>query len=537
MTELLKNHVAGQWIAGGGAGVTLSDPVTGEALVRVSSEGLDLARAFGFAREQAGAALRAMTYAQRATTLADIVKLLQARRDDYYAIATANSGTTRNDSAVDIDGGIFTLSYYAKLGAALGDVHALRDGNAVSLSKDQSFSVQHVLTPTRGVALFINAFNFPSWGLWEKAAPALLSGVPVIVKPATATAWLTQRMVADVVDAGMLPAGALSVICGGSAGLLDQIQAFDVVSFTGSAETAATLRAHPAFVQRGARLNVEADSLNSAILCADATPGTPAFDLFINEVVREMTVKSGQKCTAIRRAFVPEASVEAVLDALKAKLAKISVGNPRNDAVRMGSLVSREQYESVQAGIAALRDEAVLAYDGSAAPLIDADASVAACVAPHLFLVNDPDNATLLHDVEVFGPVASVAPYRVAAAGGELPEAPELPEAHAVALARRGQGSLVASIYSNDDAHLGRLALALADTHGRVHAISPSVQQSQTGHGNVMPMSLHGGPGRAGGGEELGGLRALGFYHRRSAVQAPAAAIDALTRTTHLPAA
>lgn len=531
MTELLKNYVAGQWVAGGGAGVTLTDPVTGEALVRVSSEGLDLAQAFSFAREQAGAALRALTYAQRAARLADIVKLLQTKRDDYYAIATANSGTMRNDSAVDIDGAIFTLSYYAKLGAALGDVHALRDGSAVSLSKDQSFSAQHVLTPTRGVALFINAFNFPSWGLWEKAAPALLSGVPVIVKPATATAWLTQRMVADVVDAGIVPLGALSVICGGSAGLLDQIEAFDVVSFTGSADTAATLRAHPAFVQRGARLNVEADSLNSAILCADATPETPAFELFIKEVVREMTVKSGQKCTAIRRAFVPEASLEAVLDALKAKLAKISVGNPRNDAVRMGSLVSREQYDNVLAGIATLREEAVLAYDGSAAPLIDADASIAACVAPHLFVVNDPDNATLLHDLEVFGPVASVAPYRVPT------DANALPEAHAVALARRGQGSLVASIYSNDDAHLGQLALALADSHGRVHAISPSVQQSQTGHGNVMPMSLHGGPGRAGGGEELGGLRALGFYHRRSAIQAPVAAIEALTQTTHLPPA
>nr|WKF56582.1 3,4-dehydroadipyl-CoA semialdehyde dehydrogenase [Paraburkholderia busanensis] len=530
MTELLENHVAGQWVAGRGDGVTLRDPVTGEALVRVSSDGLDLPHAFGFAREQAGAALRALTYAQRAACLGDIVKLLQTKRDDYYAIATANSGTTRNDSAVDIDGGIFTLSYYAKLGAALGDVHALRDGAEVSLGKDRTFSVQHVLTPTRGVALFINAFNFPSWGLWEKAAPALLSGVPVIVKPATATAWLTQRMVADVVEAGILPAGALSVICGSSAGLLDQVQAFDVVSFTGSADTAALLRAHPAFVQRGARLNVEADSLNSAILCADATPDTPAFELFVKEVVREMTVKSGQKCTAIRRAFVPEPVLDAVLDSLKTRLAKISVGNPRNDAVLMGSLVSREQYDTVLAGIATLREEAVLAYDGSAAPLIDAEAGIAACVAPHLFVVHDPDRATLLHEVEVFGPVATLAPYRVTTAAGELPEA------HAVALARRGQGSLVASIYANDDAYLGPLALALADSHGRVHAISPSVQQSQTGHGNVMPMSLHGGPGRAGGGEELGGMRALDFYHRRAAIQGPAATIEAITAATQLPA-
>ena len=531
MTELLKNYVAGQWVAGSGAGSTLTDPVTGEALVRVSSQGLDLAHAFDFAREQGGAALRALTYAARAGRLADIVKLLQMRREDYYAIATSNSGTTGNDSAVDIDGGIFTLSYYAKLGASLGDVHALRDGRAIPLSKDQSFSVQHVLTPTRGVALFVNAFNFPSWGLWEKAAPALLSGVPVIVKPATATAWLTQRMVADVVDAGILPAGALSVICGSSAGLLDQVQAFDVVSFTGSAETAALLRTHPAFVEHGARLNVEADSLNSAILCADATPDTPAFELFIEEVVREMTVKSGQKCTAIRRAFVPEALLDATLNALKAKLSKVSVGNPRNDSVRMGSLVSREQHENVLAGIAALREEAVLAYDGSATPLVDVDPAVAACIGPYLFVVNDPDSATLLHDVEVFGPVATVAPYRPAR------NTAELAETHAIALARHGRGSLVASVYSNDDPHLAQVALELAETHGRVHLVSPSVQASHTGHGNVMPMSLHGGPGRAGGGEELGGMRALAFYHRRAAIQAPSTSIETLaslsTEPTH----
>jgi 3,4-dehydroadipyl-CoA semialdehyde dehydrogenase len=531
MTELLKNHIAGSWVAGTGEGTVLRDPLSGEALVRVSSAGLDLAEAFNFAREQGGAALRALSYAARAAMLAEIVKVLQAKRDDYYAIATANSGTTRNDSAVDIDGGIFTLSYYAKLGASLGEVRALADGDPATLSKDGTFSVQHVLTPTRGVALFINAFNFPSWGLWEKAGPALLSGVPVIIKPATATAWLTQRMVADVIEAGILPAGALSVICGSSAGLLDQVHAFDVVSFTGSAETAATLRAHAAFVERGARLNVEADSLNSAILCADAAPGTAAFDLFVKEVVREMTVKSGQKCTAIRRAFVPAGHLDAVVDALRTKLAKIAVGNPRNDQVRMGALVSREQYENVLAGIALLREEARLAYDGSATPLVDADPAVAACIGPHLFVVDDPDNATLLHDVEVFGPVATVAPYRVGADEG----AATLAEAHAIALARRGQGSLVVSIYSNDDAHLARVALELADSHGRVHAISPSVQASQTGHGNVMPMSLHGGPGRAGGGEELGGWRALGFYHRRTAIQAATAGIDALSQATGKP--
>jgi len=520
MPELLKNFVAAQWVSGTGDGALLLDPITGESLVRVSSDGLDLPAAFEYARTQGGSALRELSYAARATQLADVAKLLQAKRDDYFGIALRNSGTTQNDSAVDIDGGIFTLSYYAKLGATLGDIRTLCDGVPVSLSKDRSFKSQHVLTPARGVALFINAFNFPAWGLWEKAAPAILAGVPVIIKPASATAWLTQRMVADVVSAGILPLGALSVICGSSAGLLDQIDAFDVVSFTGSAETAAKLRVHPAFVVRGARLNVEADSLNSAILAADAAPGTTAFDLFVKEVVREMTIKSGQKCTAIRRAFVPKPFLGAATEALVAKLAGITVGNPRNDSVRMGSLVSREQYDTVRSGIALLRDEAHMAFDGSRVQLVDVDPAIAACLAPHLMVVQDASRATRIHDVEVFGPVATLCPYDIATAQGPLEES------HAITLARRGQGSLVASIYSNDEARLTALAMELASTHGRIHAISPSVAQTQTGHGNVMPQSLHGGPGRAGGGEELGGLRALNFYNRRTAIQGPAATID-----------
>jgi 3,4-dehydroadipyl-CoA semialdehyde dehydrogenase len=529
MVELLKNYVAGQWVAGSGSGTTLVDPFTGAQLVRVTSDGVDLAEAFAFARTQGGEALRALTYRERASLLADIVKLLQSKRDDYFEIALANAGTTKSDSAIDIDGGIYTLSYYAKLGGTLGDIRALRDGAATSLAKDQSFSVQHLLTPTRGVALLINAFNFPSWGLWEKAAPALLSGVPVIVKPATATAWLAHRMVADVVGAGILPPGALSIVCGSSAGLLDPIGPFDIVSFTGSADTAATLRAHRAFVQHGARLNVEADSLNSAILAADGAPGTIAFELFVDEVAREMTIKSGQKCTAIRRAFVPAQHVDAVVDALRAKLSTVTVGNPRNDAVRMGALVSRTQADHVRAGIETLRREAHLAFDGSAIELIDADPAVAACIAPHLLVVDDPDRATAFHDVEVFGPVATIAPYAPDTRNGVLPDA------HAVALAQRGQGSLVASVFSNDDAHLADIAIALAGTHGRVHAVSPSVARSHTGHGNVMPMSLHGGPGRAGGGEELGGLRALNFYHRRTAIQASAATLEAIAAATQTP--
>ena len=508
-TELLSNYLAGRWQAGTGAGTALIDPVLGTELVCVDATGLDLAAGFCYAREEGGAALRALTYRERAALLAAAVKVLQANRDAYYDIATANSGTVKNDSAVDIDGGIFTLGTYAKLGESLGDKRFLLDGDAARLGKDPLFQSQHLLTPTRGVALFINAFNFPSWGLWEKAAPALLSGVPVIIKPATATAWLTQRMVKDVIDAGIFPVGALSVVCGSSAGLMDQLQPFDVVSFTGSAETAAVIRSHPAVAQRSVRVNIEADSLNSALLLPGEAAGGPAFDLLVKEVAREMTVKSGQKCTAIRRVFIPEALYGAAAEAISARLAKTSVGNPRNEAVRMGALVNRSQFDAVQQGLAHLKAQAEVLHDGSAQPLVDADAAVACCTGPTLLGTRDAagsDSADRVHDTEVFGPVATLVPYRDIA--------------HALALVRRGQGSLVTSLYGSDAAALASAALELADSHGRVHVISPDVAALQTGHGNVMPQSLHGGPGRAGGGEELGGLRALNFYHRRSAVQA-----------------
>ena len=345
MTELLANHVAGRWQHGTGPGTELRDPVLGTALVRVDATGLNLPEAFAFAREQGGTALRAATYRERAAMLGAVAKVLQAHRDSYYDIATANSGTVKTDSAVDIDGGIFTLGQYAKWGDALGDVRVLRDGDAVRLGKEPVFQSQHLQVPRPGVALCINAFNFPAWGLWEKAAPALLSGMPVIVKPGTSTAWLTQRMVQDVVNAGVLPAGALSIIAGSSAGLMDALQPFDVVSFTGSAETAGVVRAHPAVAQRSVRANIEADSLNAALLMPDAAPGSSAFDLLVREVVREMTVKSGQKCTAIRRILVPAASYAAVAEAVSAQLARVVVGNPRNPEVRMGSLVSRAQFD------------------------------------------------------------------------------------------------------------------------------------------------------------------------------------------------
>ncbi|WP_342619911.1 3,4-dehydroadipyl-CoA semialdehyde dehydrogenase [Rhodoferax sp. GW822-FHT02A01] len=507
-TELLPNFLGGKWQSGSGAGTPLFDPVTGAELVRVDATGLDLAGGFAFAREQGGAALRALTYKQRGALLGEVLKVLQAQRDAYYDIATANSGTVKNDSAVDIDGGLFTLGVYARMGETLGDKHYLPDGEAARLGKDPLFQSQHILTPTRGVALFINAFNFPAWGLWEKAAPALLSGVPVIIKPATATAWLTQRMVRDVVDAGILPAGALSVVCGSSAGLLDQLQPFDVVSFTGSADTAAVIRSHPAVTQRSVRVNIEADSVNSALLLPGEAAGSESFDLLAKEVAREMTVKSGQKCTAIRRVFVPEGVYAAAAQAISARLAKTTVGNPRNDAVRMGALVSRTQLNAVREGLDYLKAQTEVLHDGATHALVDADAA-SCCLGPTLLGTRNAagsDASDRVHDTEVFGPVATLVAYR------DL--------GHALQLVRRGQGSLVCSLYGSDAQALAKAATELADSHGRVHIISPDVAALHTGHGNVMPQSLHGGPGRAGGGEELGGARALNFYHRRAAIQA-----------------
>lgn len=518
MTELLANHVAGRWQTGTGSDIRLLDPVLGTELVRVNATGLDLNTAFSFARDTGGKALRAMSYAQRARLLADIAAVLQAHRDAYYAISTANSGTVKNDTAVDVDGGIYTLNQYARWGAALGAAKQLSDGEAVALAKDGAFQSQHIQVPTRGVALFINAFNFPSWGLWEKAAPALLSGVPIIVKPATATAWLTQRMVRDVIDAGVLPPGALSVICGSSAGLLDQLQPMDVLSFTGSADTAASIRSHAAITRHSVRSNIEADSINCALLLPGHTADSEAVSLMAREVAREMTVKSGQKCTAIRRVLVPQALYDSVAQAIAAQLAKITVGNPRNEAVRMGSLVSREQYDTVQQRLSLLLEHTGALHDGRHNALIDADPSIAACAQPVLLGTQDPDGSALVHDMEVFGPVATLMPYRDLAQG--------------LALAHRGQGSLVCSIYGDDCSALAAAAGDLAASHGRVHVVTPDVAKLHTGHGNVMPQSLHGGPGRAGGGGELGGLRALDFYHRKSAIQAAPQVLQALAETT-----
>ncbi len=373
MTQRLQSHLAGRWQDGQGEGAALRDPISGEVLARASAAGLDLEAGYAYARREGGNGLRALSYGRRAAALARLVDVFKANRERYLDISLQNSGTTKSDSSADVDGAIFTLNYYAKLGASLGDASYLLDGAPASLDKAGSFQSRHVLVPARGLVLAINAFNFPAWGLWEKAAPALLSGVPVLAKPATATAWLTQAMVADALAAGVLPAGALSIVCGSGDGLLDALTGYDLLSFTGSAQTAGKLRAHPAVAQRSVRTNVEADSLNSMLLDATVTPGSEHFAQFVKDAARELCTKSGQRCTAPRRLLVPAGHFDAAREALAAALAKVKSGNPRDETVRMGALVSTAQKATVLAGIALLADEAEVAFDGSRRELAGGD--------------------------------------------------------------------------------------------------------------------------------------------------------------------
>lgn len=510
----LKNYVGGQWVEGRGAGAALVDPVTGEELARASTEGVDYRAALDHARRVGGPALRKMSFAERAALLGKIAETLIANRDKYFGLALANSGNTKIDATIDVDGGSGTLKYYSAIGKSLGEAKYLRDGGFERFGKDDTFQALHIRVPLEGVAVHVNAFNFPSWGLWEKVAVAFLAGVPVLAKPATATSLLTHAMVEDVVKAGILPDGALSLVCGSAGDMLDHLDRRDAIAFTGSADTAAKLKGHPNVIRQSIRFNAEADSLNSSVLGPDAKAGSPEFELFVREVHREMTVKAGQKCTAIRRAFVPRAVADAVAEALAARLAKTVVGNPRNETVTMGPIVDKSQQKNVLDGLAALKREAkTVTGEGAFAP-VDADPAKSAFVAPTLLRCDNPADAKALHEIEVFGPVSTLMPY----------DSPD----QAFAMAAKGGGSLVASVFTGDDAFAQQAALGLGPSHGRVMVIDDTVGKLSTGHGIVMPMCVHGGPGRAGGGEELGGLRALRFYHQRLAVQGNKTRIAAL---------
>ncbi len=504
--EPLGSYLSGRWVRGEGVETRLIDPVKGDELATASAKGVDLASALAFARTEGQGGLRNLGYAERAKLVGAVADVLTANRARYEEIAIANSGNTKTDAAIDIDGGIGTLKYYARLGAPLGAARMLLDEKPVRLAKAENYQAIHLMVPRRGVAVHINAFNFPSWGLWEKAAVSLLAGVPVLAKPASATALLAHAMVKDVIVAKVLPEGALSLLCGGAGDLLDALTSDDIVAFTGSADTARRVRGHPNVVARSVPVNIEADSINAALLAPGCGPASAAFDAFVREVVREMTVKAGQKCTAIRRIFVPAGEADAVADALAAKLKGTKVGDPRLADTRMGPVVTRGQQAAAFDGIRRLAAEAAVVCGGPEAPALDGvDKSKSAFVAPTLLKLKEAGAATAVHEVEVFGPAATVVPY------GD--------EADAMALVARGGGSLVASVYGEDKDFLARVVSAIGPSHGRILAVDPAIASAHTGHGIVMPQCNHGGPGRAGAGQELGGLHGLRFYHQRLAVQ------------------
>ncbi len=508
---LLQSFLAGQWVRGDGDPIALHNPATGDVVAELSPGGADLARALQFAREQGGHALRELTFAARGQLIGRIAEILTAERSRWFEIARINSGNTAADAAIDVDGALATLKYFAKLGSQIGDVRLLIDGDSGRIARDPNLEALHIGVPLDGVAVHINAFNFPAWGLWEKAAVSLLAGVPVLAKPATSTAWLAHDMVASVIDQASLPPGSLSLLAGPVADLLDHVGIGDVVAFTGSATTAERLRAHAAF-SRGARLNLETDSVNAAILGPGQRVGTPAFTLLCHEIVREMTSKAGQKCTAIRRVLVPRDMQAAVDEAVGAELARVIVGDPVNATVTMGPLANPAQRGAVEDGIAALSADCDVTFRGDPRALVDANPDRGAFVLPTLLRASERSSTP--HRVEVFGPVASTMPYSS--------------EEEMHALARAGGGSLAASVFSDDAEFLGRAALALGSTHGRLLLVDPSIGESHAGHGIVLPSCTHGGPGRAGGGEELGGVRGLWLYHQRVAVQTSRAIIGGL---------
>jgi oxepin-CoA hydrolase/3-oxo-5,6-dehydrosuberyl-CoA semialdehyde dehydrogenase len=516
--RVLESYVAGQWHTPSGGGVEVHDATTGEAVARVGSGGIDVAAALTHAREVGGPALRRLTFGQRAGILKALGGYLNEHKEDLYALSTA-AGSTRPDAWLDIEGGTGVLAVYASKGRKeLPDATFLRDGDPEVLAKDGSFLGLHLLVPREGVAVLINAFNFPVWGMLEKVAPALLAGVPVVVKPATPTAYVAEAAVRLMIDSGALPEGAVQLVCGSLGDAFDHLTGQDSVYFTGSAATATKLRSHPTVLAESVRFTAEADSLNASVLGPAAVPGTAEFDLYVKEVAREMTTKAGQRCTAIRRALVPSGLVDQVVAALADRLAKVVVGDPRRDDVRMGPLVSQEQRGEVQRALATLAEGAEIAVggpDGKFDPLGD-EAGAGAFLAPTVLVARNP-TLPAVHDVEPFGPVCTVVPY------GGVDEA--------IDLARLGKGSLVVSVFTPDAAEAARLTLGLGAHHGRVLLVDERCGKSQTGHGSPMPHLVHGGPGRAGGGEELGGIRSVHHHLQRVAVQGSPDTLSALTGT------
>ena len=514
----LESFVRGSWMSPGHELAQIHSAVTGDVVAEVANGGLDMGEVLAYARQVGGPALRRLTFHQRAEMLKRLAIYLSERKDQLYKLSY-QTGTTRTDNFIDVDGGIGTLFVYASKGRReLPNTTFLLDGNVEPLSKGGSFVGQHVMTPLTGVAVHINAFNFPCWGMLEKLAPAILAGVPVVTKPATITSYVAHALVRMIAESRILPEGALQCIVGSTGDLFDHLTCQDVVSFTGSADTAQKLQRHPVIARESVRFIAERDSLNAAILAPDAGPGTPEFDLFIKEVAKEMTVKAGQKCTAIRRAIAPNEHVPAVIAALGERLSKIKVGNPELESVRMGPVVGLGQRRDVLAQVAKLRSEAdIVVGDPDNFAVEGADRERGAFLPPLVLHCPDPIRATNVHSVEAFGPVCTVMGY------DGLDQA--------VALANRGDGSLVASLYTYDPAAAADLVFGVGAFHGRLVLIDRDCAKEQTGHGSPMPHMVHGGPGRAGGGEELGGIRGVHHYMQRTALQGSPAMLSRVTQS------
>jgi oxepin-CoA hydrolase/3-oxo-5,6-dehydrosuberyl-CoA semialdehyde dehydrogenase len=509
----LQNYAEGRWIAGSGGMAELRSAVNGDVVALTSSQGLDFGAMLRFAREQAASPLQAMTFHDRAKMLKALAEALTARKEELYELSY-NTGATKGDSWIDIDGGIGTFAVYQSKGRReLPDERLLIDGNVEALSRNGTFQGLHVYTSLQGVAVHINAFNFPVWGMLEKLAPTLLAGMPAIVKPASATSYLTEAAVRIMLEAKVLPVGALQLIVGSTGDLFDHLTSQDVVSFTGSAQTAAKLKSHPVIARESVRFVAEQDSLNASVLGPDATPDSPEFDLFIKEVVREMTVKAGQKCTAIRRAFVPANLMDAAQNALGARLEKVAIGDPRDEATKMGALVSTSQREDVRAKIAEIaRDGAIVFGD----PNASIGPEKGAFMQPVLLRCDSPREARAAHDVEAFGPVSTLMPYANRAEVFEL--------------ANRGKGSLVMSVFTYDNVFAEDIVLDSGAFHGRIAFIDRDSAKESTGHGSPMPHMVHGGPGRAGGGEEMGGVRGVKHYMQRTALQGHPRVLSAIVK-------
>jgi oxepin-CoA hydrolase / 3-oxo-5,6-dehydrosuberyl-CoA semialdehyde dehydrogenase len=514
--QQIENFALGTWTKGTGEGQALFNAVTGEAFATASSEGLDFEEMMSYARKIGGTKLRKMTFHERGRMLKALAFYLQERKELFYLLS-ASTGATRADSWIDIEGGIGNLFAYSSLRRQFPDLPYYVDGEMAKLSKEGSFVGHHICVPKQGVAIHINAFNFPVWSMLEKIAVNLLAGVPAIVKPATVTCYLTELVVKEIVHSKILPEGSLQLICGSARGILDFVENQDVVTFTGSAHTGKMLKSHPRLIEKSVPFNLEADSLNAMVLGQDVKVESPEFDLFIKEASREITVKAGQKCTAVRRLMVPQNLIEPVTAALSKRLSTTTIGDPQMEGVRMGPLASLDQVKEVREKIAQLSGQQKMIYgDLDNFKVLGADKNKGAFISPVLFLNDAPFTKNLCHNVEAFGPVCTLMPYRTTE--------------EAIELVKLGQGSLVSSIVTYDDEIATEFVVGSAVMNGRVMVLNRDCAKESTGHGSPMPLLVHGGPGRAGGGEEMGGKRGVMHYLQRTAIQGSPTTLTAITK-------